>query len=84
MSGDTRVVSAVSHLLSNKPLTILFARDIKGANQLGLISVWLDWAPRRRKVPAGKLEVPQYIIEEPLELLPVIESLEREYAASAG
>ena len=25
------------------------ARDIKGANALGLISVWLDRAPRRRK-----------------------------------
>lgn len=57
------------------------ARDVKGANQLGLISVWLDWAPRRRKVPAEELEVPQYTIEEPLELLSVIETLEQEHAA---
>lgn len=57
------------------------ARDIKGANQLGLISVWLDWAPRRRKVPADELEVPQYTIEEPLELLSVIESLEQKLEA---
>ncbi|MBS1252119.1 MAG: hypothetical protein MAG451_01155 [Anaerolineales bacterium] len=60
------------------------ARDIRGANQLGMMSVWLDWAPRRRKVPADELEVPQYTIEEPLELLSVIETLEREHAASAG
>ncbi|MFQ5859575.1 MAG: HAD family hydrolase [Anaerolineae bacterium] len=60
------------------------ARDIKGANQVGMISVWLDWSPRRPKVPADLSEVPRYTIKKPLELLPVIESLEREYAAGAG
>lgn len=59
------------------------ARDIKGANQVGMISVWLDWAPRRPKVPADRSEVPQYTIKKPLELLPVIESLERECSTSA-
>jgi putative hydrolase of the HAD superfamily len=34
------------------------ARDIKGANDLGLISVWLDWAPRRPKIPADPSEKP--------------------------
>jgi putative hydrolase of the HAD superfamily len=53
-------------------------RDVKGANQLGMISVWLDWAPRRPKVPAGPLEVPQYTIKMPLDLLPLIKELERE------
>ena len=53
------------------------ARDVKGANRLGLISVWLNWAPRRRKVPADPSEVPQYTIETPLELLPLLDSLER-------
>ncbi len=52
-------------------------RDIKGANGIGMISVWLDWAPRRPKVPADESEVPQYTIKEPLDLLQVIESLER-------
>lgn len=51
-------------------------RDIKGANGLGLISVWLDWAPRRSKVPADESEVPQYIIKEPRQLLDLIEQLE--------
>jgi putative hydrolase of the HAD superfamily len=54
------------------------ARDIKGANQVGLISVWLDWAPRRPKEPADETEVPQYTIRTPLELLSVIDTLEKE------
>jgi putative hydrolase of the HAD superfamily len=53
------------------------SRDIKGANELGLISVWLDWSPRRSKTPADASEVPQYTIKTPLELLAVIESLEK-------
>ncbi len=53
------------------------ARDVKGANQLGLISVWLDWAPRRPKTPADASEVPQFTIKTPLELLEVIEMLEK-------
>ncbi len=51
-------------------------RDIKGANQVGMISVWLDWAPRRPKVAADSSEVPQYTIKTPLELLPIIQELE--------
>ena len=54
------------------------SRDVKGANEVGLISVWLDWAPRRPKVPADPSEVPQYTIKTPLDLLPLIEALERE------
>lgn len=50
--------------------------DIKGANRLGLISVWLDWAPRRTKVPADDEEQPDFTIKKPLELLRVIERLE--------
>jgi putative hydrolase of the HAD superfamily len=52
------------------------ARDIKGANALGMLSVWLDWAPRRPKVPADASEVPDYTIRRPLELLDVIDRLE--------
>jgi putative hydrolase of the HAD superfamily len=51
-------------------------RDVKGANQLGMISVWLDWSPRRPKVPAESAEIPQYTIKTPLDLLPLIEELE--------
>ncbi len=54
------------------------ARDIKGANALGMISVWLDWSPRRAKTPADESETPRYIIKQPMELLKVIERLEQE------
>ena len=54
------------------------ARDIKGANRLGLISVWLDWAPRRSKVPADDTEVPHHTLKTPAELLSLIELLENE------
>ena len=52
-------------------------RDIKGANELGLISVWLDWSPRRHKVPRDGSEVPDHTIHLPLELIPLLERLEK-------
>lgn len=57
-------------------------RDVKGANQLGMISVWMDWSPRYAKVPADPGEQPQFTIRQPLELLAVLERLEA--AASPG
>jgi len=53
-------------------------RDIKGANQLQMISVWMDWAPRRAKVPADPSEEPRFTIKEPRQLLDVIAALEGE------
>lgn len=55
------------------------ARDIKGANALELISVWLDWAPRRAKIPADASEAPRYTIKTPAELLPLLDQIEREH-----
>ena len=52
-------------------------RDVKGANRLGLISVWLDWAPRRPKEPADDWEIPRYTIREPLQLLDLLDQLSR-------
>jgi glycerophosphoryl diester phosphodiesterase len=52
-------------------------RDIKGANALGIISIWLDWAPRRAKIPANSSEVPQFTLKTPLDLLAVLDELER-------
>jgi len=52
------------------------ARDVLGANALGMVSVWLDWAPRRSKTPANPLEVPDYTIKLPADLLSVIETCE--------
>ncbi len=53
------------------------ARDIKGANDLGMISVWLDWSPRRPKTPADASETPDYTIQTPLELLDVLDAIEQ-------
>lgn len=51
-------------------------RDIKGANALGLISVWLDWAPRRSKIPRDASEKPCYTIKTPPDLLELIARIE--------
>ena len=51
-------------------------RDIKGANDTGLISIWLSWSPRRSKIPADDSQVPDYTIAEPLDLLPMLEKIE--------
>ena len=53
------------------------SRDVKGANELGIISVWLDWAPRRHKIPLDDTERPRFTIQTPLELLDVLESIEQ-------
>ncbi len=54
------------------------ARDIKGANQLGIMSVWLSWSPRRSHIPADAGEVPQFTIAAPLDLLNVLDEIEKE------
>jgi len=59
-------------------------RDVKGANRLGLISVWLDWAPRRSKIPADVSEVPQHTIKLPLDLLAIIDQIEKGFANTSG
>lgn len=56
------------------------ARDIKGANALGLISIWLDWAPRRAKTPADPAEEPDFTIRQPLDLLTVLDAVEKDRA----
>ena len=65
-----RVVMVGNHL----------SRDIKGANALGIISVWLNWSPRRSKIPADSLEVPRYTIQSPVEFLPLLEQIEATFS----
>jgi putative hydrolase of the HAD superfamily len=69
-----RVVMVGNHL----------ARDVKGANELGMISIWLDWAPRRHKTPRDASEVPDHTIQTPLELLSVLDRLEQDGKTSAA
>jgi FMN phosphatase YigB (HAD superfamily) len=56
------------------------ARDIKGANQLGITSVHLNWTSRYPKTPADSSEQPDYTIGEPLELLELAERLNDQIA----
>jgi HAD superfamily hydrolase (TIGR01549 family) len=58
-------------------------RDVKGANLAGWRSVWIDWAPRRAKIPADELERPRHTIRLPLELLDVVDALEQAHASGA-
>lgn len=51
------------------------SRDVKGANQMGITSVFLSWTTRYPKVPADDLEVPDYTISTPLELIDLVEEL---------
>ena len=53
-------------------------RDIKGANLLGIKSIFLSWSPRRSKTPADPSEVPTYSIETPEALLGLMDRLEEE------
>jgi FMN phosphatase YigB (HAD superfamily) len=60
------------------------SRDIKGANALGIASVFLSWTPRYPHEPADESESPRYTIGEPLELLNLVERLNDELEARSG
>lgn len=52
------------------------ARDIRGANALGLISIWFHWNERYAWANDGS--VPMYVVHNAQELRMLIERLERE------
>jgi len=51
------------------------ARDVKGANALGITSIFQSWTTRYPHEPADDSERPDYTIREPLELLDLAEAL---------
>lgn len=53
--------------------------DIKGANEIGIESVWLNWSPRRSKTPADEKEQPRHTITEPHQFLSLLEQLEHRH-----
>ncbi|MCS7462732.1 HAD family hydrolase [Paenibacillus doosanensis] len=50
-------------------------RDIKGANQMGITSIFLSWTPRYPKQPTDESEIPDYTIKEPMDLVDLAERL---------
>lgn len=49
------------------------ARDIKGANGVGMVSVLLDWSPRYPRTASEPDEEPTFITHSPLEWIPLVE-----------
>ena len=56
-------------------------KDVAGANQQGLISVWLDWSPRYFHTVEEPDWQPDYTVHTPEELLTLIHRLEAELEA---
>lgn len=52
------------------------ARDVKGANALGITSVFMAWSTLRTHQPAEAGEVPDFKISTPLELPALLDQLE--------
>ncbi len=53
-------------------------RDVKGANSFGITSIFMAWTPRYPKTPADESEIPKYTINDPLELVELVEKLNSE------
>ncbi|MFA9560293.1 HAD family hydrolase [Evansella sp. AB-rgal1] len=58
------------------------AKDVKGANRLGMTSVFLDWTPRYPKEPADEMETPDYTISSPEELVALVDQLHEEWQST--
>lgn len=54
------------------------SRDMKGANALGITSIFQSWTTRYPHLPADESERPTYTVREPLELVELIERLNAE------
>lgn len=53
------------------------ARDVKGANDFGITSIYLNWSCRYATVPEDESQKPDYTIRSPLELIALVEKLDR-------
>ncbi|NHN34133.1 HAD family hydrolase [Paenibacillus agricola] len=54
------------------------SRDVKGANEMGITSIFLSWSPRYPKLHLDESEIPDYTISNPLELLDLVEKLNQQ------
>ncbi|SFI27767.1 putative hydrolase of the HAD superfamily [Paenibacillus sp. UNC496MF] len=57
------------------------SRDVKGANALGIVSVFQSWTTRYPHEPADESERPAYTIREPLEFLELADRLDERLRA---
>lgn len=57
------------------------SRDVRGANQVGITSVHLNWTTRYPKTSLDPAERPDYTIEEPLALVELADRLNEELAS---
>lgn len=53
------------------------SRDIRGANDAGLTSVFFSWSDRRSRVPADATERPDFVISAIDELPPLLDRIEQ-------
>ncbi|WP_105614754.1 HAD family hydrolase [Vallitalea okinawensis] len=56
-------------------------RDIKGANDMNMTSIHIDWSKRYRQEPKDDSEIPDYFIENPIELIDLVEKLNSQLEA---
>jgi len=52
-------------------------RDVRGANGLGLVSIWFHWNGRYPTRPADAMEEPAYVVHSAEELLKCVELIEQ-------
>ncbi len=57
-------------------------KDVKGANNMGMTSVHIDWSPRYFPVPTMSDEVPDYTVKMPLDFVPLVEELNEKFVAT--
>ncbi len=58
-------------------------RDVNGANRRGMVSIWLDWSPRREKQASASDEVPDYVVRSPGEIPSLLAFIELAMARNA-
>lgn len=58
-------------------------RDIGGANQLGIISIWQSWSTKRTHIPAFGHEIPHFTIRTPGELPSLLAAIEQQMARAS-
>jgi HAD superfamily hydrolase (TIGR01549 family) len=72
-AGDAAQVVMIGNNLS---------RDINGANRAGMISIWLNWSPRREKFAREPDEMPDYTVKRPDDVPRLLAFIEAGLAAS--